>query len=515
MVLSTVVSIIAAIAILIVLLRSLKIAQLEHYIPGSVSTTLNRWNKALPGNYAFIAVGALMLIMSVVIDQRGFASGAVLAASVLLVFWPVDLSVRGLERTAKFTRRLSVVAVLAVVLLVVVALIVWALPRTGIALALGITALVTPLMVDLALIIAMPIESAIGQKYATDAARILAKIGPTTVAITGSFGKTTTKEYLATLLTGFKATVPSPASFNNKAGLSRAVSERLEPGTEVFIAEMGTYGKGEIAALCRYFPPDISVFCALGPVHLERMKTLDGIVEAKTEIFQPGKPAVINVDYPQLAALAARHSIGPVIRVATDLALGADVTVLTKPDGFEIDVRGQRYTAAHPDAPSLDGQNLASALGAVLALGVDPARVMANVAKIVRPKNRRATGEAPGGWLIVDDTFNSNPAGARAATNELRRRTGGTAVVVTPGMVELGGSQAVENEAWIAQSAGIIDRLIVVGHTNRKALVAGAKAAGIAYQTVARREQAVQLLRSQLGPGDGVLYENDLPVHYP
>lgn len=513
--LNIVVCIVAAIAVIIVLLRSLKIAQLEHYIPGSVSTTLNRWNTALPGNFAFLLVAAVMLILSVVIDQQGFATGAVLAASVLLVFWPADLSVRGLERSAKFTRRLVVVAALSMLLLAILTLVIWVLPRTGIAVALGIAALFAPLMVDVALIIAMPIESAIGQKYATEAARTLAKVGPTTVAITGSFGKTTTKEYLATLLSGIKATVPSPASFNNKAGLSRAVSERLEPGTEVFIAEMGTYGKGEIAALCQYFPPDVSVFCALGPVHLERMKTLQGIVEAKSEIFQPGKPAVINVDYPLLAALADRHTTGPVIRVATDLGIGADVTVLTETGGFEIDVRGQRYTAAHPDAPSLDAQNLASALGAVLALGVDPALVLANVAKIVRPKNRRAAGTAPGGWLIVDDTFNSNPAGARAATNELRRRTSGVAVVVTPGMVELGRSQAIENEAWIAHSAGIIDRLIIVGHTNRKALISGAKAAGIAYETVESREKAVQMLRSQLGAGDGVLYENDLPVHYP
>ena len=78
------------------------------------------------------------------------------------------------------------------------------------------------------------------------------------MAITGSYGKTTTKVYLAHLLHGSSTVVASPASFNNRAGLSRAVNEHLVPGTEVFVAEMGTYGPGEIAELCRWCPPRTS-----------------------------------------------------------------------------------------------------------------------------------------------------------------------------------------------------------------------------------------------------------------
>ncbi|PRZ42392.1 UDP-N-acetylmuramoyl-tripeptide--D-alanyl-D-alanine ligase [Antricoccus suffuscus] len=513
-------AVVAGIAVVVLLLRSLKIAQLEHYIPGSVVATLRRWFAVIPTNYVILAVAVVLAILGVLFTAPLVASAVLIAACILMVVAPVDLSVRRLELTAKFTRRLIVVTILSVVLLVVLALVLWALPGIWLGISLTVTALVTPLLVDVALIIALPIESAIGEKYATAAAQALRKVNPATIAITGSFGKTTTKEYVATLLQGVKSCVPSPASFNNKAGLSRAVSEKLEPGTEVFVAEMGTYGPGEIAALCRYFPPDVSVFCAVGPVHLERMKTIEGIVAAKSEIFQPGKPAVINVDYSPLAALAERmcadRSVSSeVIRVATTPAAGADITVVTVADGFDIDVRGQHLHAVHEDAQSLDAQNLASALGAILALGIDPATVLHNVGRIARPKNRRVAGTAPGGWVVIDDTFNSNPAGARAATADLRRRTNGTAVVVTPGMVELGSRQDAENEAWIAESIGYVDRLIVVGHTNRRALLAGAKRAGIKATEVARREDAVQMLRSELGEGDGVLYENDLPVHYP
>ena len=98
----------------------------------------------------------------------------------------------------------------------------------------------------------------------------------------------------------------TPASFNNRAGLARAVNEHLADGTEVFVAEMGTYGPGEIADLCRWCPPAIAVITAIGPVHLERFGSEDRIVEAKAEITVPAADVVLQVDDPRLAALADR-----------------------------------------------------------------------------------------------------------------------------------------------------------------------------------------------------------------
>ncbi len=117
----------------------------------------------------------------------------------------------------------------------------------------------------------------------------LARVAPTVVAITGSFGKTSTKGYVAHLVGGARAVVASPASFNNRAGLARAVNEHLADGTEVFVAEMGTYGRGEIAELCSWICPDVAVITAVGPVHLERFRSEDRILEAKAEILE-GRP---------------------------------------------------------------------------------------------------------------------------------------------------------------------------------------------------------------------------------
>jgi hypothetical protein len=126
------------------------------------------------------------------------------------------------------------------------------------------------------------------------------------VAVTGSYGKTSTKGHIAHLVRPDRTVVATPASFNNRAGLARAVNEHLADGTEVFVAEMGTYGPGEIAELCRWCPPDISVITAIGPVHLERFGSEDRIVEAKSEILRAGDDVVLAVDDPRLAALAER-----------------------------------------------------------------------------------------------------------------------------------------------------------------------------------------------------------------
>jgi len=119
-----------------------------------------------------------------------------------------------------------------------------------------------------------------------------------------------------------------------------------------------------------------------------------------------------------------------------------------------------------------------------------------------------------GGLQIIDDTFNSNPAGAAAALENLGALAGdGRKVVVTPGMVELGRRQAAENAAFAASALAVADQLVVVGETNRAALLKGAGSGAVV--TLPDRQAAVDWVRANLGAGDSVLYENDLPDHYP
>jgi UDP-N-acetylmuramoyl-tripeptide--D-alanyl-D-alanine ligase len=120
------------------------------------------------------------------------------------------------------------------------------------------------------------------------------------------------------------------------------------------------------------------------------------------------------------------------------------------------------------------------------------------------------------GVIVIDDTYNSNPVGARAALATLVDIDGGgRRVVVTPGMVELGEQQAQANREWAQAAAERATDLVIVGHTNRDSLVEGADGRRALVTVVDSRPEAVEWVRANLEPGDAVLYENDLPDHYP
>jgi UDP-N-acetylmuramoyl-tripeptide--D-alanyl-D-alanine ligase len=138
------------------------------------------------------------------------------------------------------------------------------------------------------------------------------------------------------------------------------------------------------------------------------------------------------------------------------------------------------------------------------------------VAGLHTAEHRQSLSTAAAGFTIIDDTFNSNPSGARSALDLLSEiGTGGRTAVITPGMVELGRVQNEENRALAEAAASRVDHVVIVGRTNRNALLEGSANGTASVTVVASREEAVEWARANLGPGDAVLYENDLPDHYP
>jgi len=215
---------------------------------------------------------------------------------------------------------------------------------------------------------------------------------------------------------------------------------------------------------------------------------------------------------------------------------GADVAVIEHGDGLAVYVRGEPIASAV--AVEARPGNVAAAVAVALELGVAPGEVARRMATLPTAPHRLDRSVGAGGVLVLDDTYNANPAGARAALATLERlgRDAGRRVVVTPGMVELGRLQAAENTAFGRAAGAVATDLVVVGRTNRRDLLRGALggaahggdaggggSAGDAADapgparavTVRTRQQATAWVRAHLGRGDVVLYENDLPDHYP
>lgn len=486
-------------------LRWIRVAQREHYLPG-VTRFARIWWTVDSLNVALL----IGLVATVVLS--GFVPLVGLIAIGLATGGPLGLGLRGRTSPMSWTdraRRLGLVVAVLVALAIVGAAALGAVP-----VVVAIPFLV-PGFVDLALFVLDPFEHRRGERWVRSAAEALHRVSPKVVAITGSYGKTTTKNLVAHLLGDVRAVVASPASFNNRMGLARAINENLSAGTEIFVAEMGTYGPGEIADLCRWIPPDVAVITALGPVHLERMGSVENIARAKREILDNAPVAVVSIDHPLLEEIAAiEASRREVITVSgegrADAMVSADGDGLVRVAGREIG----RFPvdAAHP-------VNVAAALGVCLGLRIDPEIVAAGLPDLPPVPHRRTLGRSERGFEIIDDTFNANPAGASAALEMLMRLGADTGrkVVVTPGMVELGAEQESANVSFATEAGrrGVTD-LVVVNRTNRRALVTGAEVGGVGNVILFdTRDEAVQWVRENLGAGDVVLYENDLPDHYP
>lgn len=497
----------AAIAAIVVAdIRWLRVAQREHYVPGEATSFAGLWLVKRP-------VNAGLAVVAVLFALTGFWAAPLAIGSALVVaYWPVGLGLRG-AKSLVFTARVKrLVAAVAVLELIAVGLAFLLLAPLTV-----VVALATPLLVDLALAIMSPIETSLASRFVRQAEQILAKVNPTVVGITGSYGKTSTKLYVDFVLSASQTVLASPGSFNNLMGLSRTINDQLRPGTAVLVAEMGTYGPGEIRKLCTAFPPSVAVITSIGEAHLSRMKDRATIVRAKTEITESAPAIVLNIDEPELAALAdSLEAERTVVRCSTQGAAEADVAVALVEDAWRIVIRGAELTQL-PAQQFGHPINLACAIGVALALDVPvTAALFANRALPSAP-HRAELVQSPQGIAVIDDTYNSNPTGAAHAVRGAAARLGGDGrlYVVTPGMVELGANQAQRN-ADLARL--VVSRpqhtLVVVGWTNRRALLSGASEGPGEVLCFESRDEATEAVSARLKEHDVVLYENDLPDHY-
>lgn len=510
-VLTPVLALLALAALAPVGLRWLRVGQREHYIGGRVGTIAALW---LSRSRTDLVLAALAALLAVAACVPGLELAAVPALA-LAVLLPRGLGVRGRTSSLSWTARLRRLAIGWLALELVVGVLLVLLLGAG---AAALAVVGAPLLLDAAMAVMERVERRLSAPFVAQAQRRLARIRPQVVAITGSYGKTSTKGYIAHLLSATTAVVASPASFNNRLGLSRAVNDALVEGTEVFVAEMGTYGPGEIRELCELFPPDVAVITTIGEAHLERMRTHETILRAKSEITERARAVVLPVDTPELAALAERcRTAGK--HVVTVSVEGRDADVV-------VDLAGGTVLARTPEGPLTlhvgpgvaHGVNLGVAVGVALAVGADVAKTEPRLRSLPRAAHRAEVQDTASGLVVVDDTYNANPIGARAALDEaasLARERGGRLVVVTPGIVELGHVQRTRNADFAQAAAEAGAHLVVVGRTNRAALVEGAARAQGTVDVVDARPAAVPLATAAAGANGVVLYENDLPDHYP
>lgn len=500
------------------LVRWLRVLQREHYVAASLPRFLGRWTSPQVGSASSPERRNLRRPLTLshvlffgLIAGLLLASPAVLVVDSVLYGWlcPTGLSLRGRTSALRWTRRSTTIAVVASVMAIVIGLLGAFTPQPWLGAVIVVWAV--PVLLDLAARLLTPYEDRRARAFVDRARERLARVAPTVVGITGSYGKTSTKNHLAQLLDG--SVVATPRSFNNRAGLSRAINENLGDGTSVFIAEMGTFGPGEIRAMCEWCPPTIAVVSAIGPVHLERMGSLDVIDAAKFEITERATVVVLNVDDDRLRRWVDRlEASGKRVVRAGSTCADARVRVRRDRDEWCIELDGVEVLR-QPAIVGVQPSNLALAIATAIELGADPRDVLGRVSGVTPVANRANVVVAPSGVRVIDDTFNANPASAASALEVLiGLDVTGRRVLVTPGMVELGRDQYGQNLALARRAGAQGIELVVVGRTNALALATGYERRPRRFD---HREQAVAWVRESLVEGDAVLYLNDLPDNYP
>lgn len=311
------------------------------------------------------------------------------------------------------------------------------------------------------------------------------------VAITGSVGKTSTKDILAALLRRRRRTVAAPRGFNNEIGLPLTLC-LIEPETEVVVTEMAMRGSGQIRELARIARPDLGVITSIAPVHLEQLGSLENIARAKAELLDElpaGAVAVLPEDAPELEPFVPE---------------GLDVRRFGEPDAEVRDdrthIRWRDREVAFGFSARHQAANAAAALTAAEALGVEPPE---GAVEVEFSLWRSQETELVGGGLLINDAWNANPVAMRAALAHLLSRANGRRTVAILGeMAELGPEGSRYHEE-VGRNAQGVDVVLGVGELARHygpdlwAATAG---------------EAVEVALGVVRPGDAILVKGSRSV---
>lgn len=384
-----------------------------------------------------------------------------------------------------------------------------------------------PFALPLANLILTPYEKSVQKRFWREAHAKLLALQPTVVGITGSYGKTSTKHILGHILGVQASTLITPGSVNTPMGIARIVREQLGPHHRFFVCEMGAYGPGSIARLCKLAPPKVGAITAIGMAHYERFKSLEAVAQTKFElaeaVAQAKGTAIVHeqaMNFPASQAFARDHA--ETLQVVGE-AEGAAVHILRaaqERDGIAADVEWQGRTFALR-AP-LFGEhhigNMAVAFGTACALGVNPDDAVLALATTPQISHRLQVGEGYAQSRLIDDAYNSNPAGFASALKLLDqlRVDGGRRILVTPGMVELGTAHDTEHRVIGKLAGQYADILLPVLPERIAELTIGFRETNPEGVVVPcpNFHLARRWLEANVQKEDVVLMENDLPDLY-
>ncbi|MGF1669618.1 MAG: UDP-N-acetylmuramoyl-tripeptide--D-alanyl-D-alanine ligase [Balneolaceae bacterium] len=381
-----------------------------------------------------------------------------------------------------------------------------------------------PFLLFLASYLMKPIEIQIQKGFKKKARQKLAMLPSLRViAITGSYGKTSTKFILNAMLRERYKVCVTPGSYNTPMGICKVINDDLQAHHQILILEMGARYPGNIKELCDIAKPDMSIITNVGVSHLETFGSREVLIYEKATLareLKTGGVLVLNGDDEQVSEMSKLRNDIKVIKTGSNGSVVYE-NIRYDHEGTTVDLKFGRNGESEKVEIKTEllgkhnVQNIVIAAAAAFELGIRP-HTMALALRSLKPVEHRLELRKEGGLFIIDDAFNSNPVGAENAVEILSGFKTGRKIIVTPGMIELGSLQESVNRKFGEQIAHAnLDLVILVGKTQTKAIQDGIQSAANGSSTevkiVNSLFEANDILKSYARPGDVVLYENDLP----
>lgn len=386
------------------------------------------------------------------------------------------------------------------------------------------TPLLIPVIVEFANFINKPFENANNKKYIDRTKKTLQEAkGLIKIGLTGSYGKTSVKEILRSILSVKYNVLATPASYNTPMGICKSV-KRYDGTQDVFIAEMGARRIGEIRELVDIVKPDFAIITGIGNQHLGTFGTLEAVLKTKYELVagvKEGGTVVFASDNDNTFALSERAKSEKRVDVVT-AGINSERANTVYCKDIVTDQNGSEFTIVFPDTEIkvstvlIGKHNVSNIMVAVCAsykLGLTPQEIAEGIAQIKPIRHRLEVLKNDKGMTIIDDSYNSNVDGTIAAL-EVISSYEGRKIIVTPGLVELGRMEDLENFRFGRRMAKVADIVIIVGGPNAYKIRDGLLDEDFNYDNikiVPSLSDAIKYLNEISTSGDIVLFENDLP----
>ena len=511
-----------------------------HMIQQNLYNENNRYIKWIIKNYKqFINIDLIIIAASIVgifvIYDLEFISAIVLIgmsiALVLLgLFWRNEIindqNKKKLVVTARIKRLIITTLILYLIPIIAFACMYTSYKTEWILLfIISIMTYLNAIVVFAAMIINTPIEKIVYLYYKSKAQKKLKQMEKLKIiGITGSYGKTSSKNILSDILNIKYNALPTPHNWNTYNGLIMTINNHLDKFTDIFIAEMGAYVKGEIAGLCKLVKPQYGILTTIGTAHLESFGSEENIIKGKFELIESLPRdgfAILNGDDPKQVNYHLKNKVKVIwigINNKDADVVAENIKCSNKGTEFEVVFKNKKEKY-HFQTKLLGNHNVYNILAGI-ACGVEfgiEIEELQKAVKNVKPVEHRLEIKKIGNFYQIDDAYNSNPVGAENACKILSMMPG-LKVVVTPGMIELGEKEDEYNKKFGEQIADVADYVVLIGEKKTIPIKEGLLTKGfdkdkiIVFNDVREAYPFVgQLARTT---DVYALFENDLPDTY-